>query len=77
MEKLFFVLVLLGLFYEFDFYQNYVAKIPNGPNVTNPCDSSKKISGIGHVNYNGNGNRNQFGIHFAANNRVSDCDNIF
>lgn len=76
MEKVLFVLGLFGLFYEFNCYPSYVAKIPNGSNVTHPCHSNQQISGVGHVNYNGQGERNQFGLDFAANNRVSDF-NIF
>ncbi|KAJ8320514.1 hypothetical protein KUTeg_002101 [Tegillarca granosa] len=71
MEKLLcYTLFLLGVFYELNCFQTYVTLIPNGSNVTDPCNADKTISGVGHLNSNGGGDRNQFGLDFASNDRV-------
>ena len=51
-------------------YAFYRDNIPNGYNVTNPCNSSKKWDGVGHENPGGAGTRNPFGNDFEINNKV-------
>ncbi|KAH3792378.1 uncharacterized protein LOC127837211 isoform X9 [Dreissena polymorpha] len=54
-------------------YAFYRDNIPNGYNVTNPCNSSKKWDGVGHENPGGAGTRNPFGKDFAVNKQVWDA----
>ncbi|XP_070189002.1 temptin-like [Littorina saxatilis] len=46
-------------------YPEYRDYIPNGNNVLNPCDATIWI-GVGHENPMGGGQRNPFGLDFAA-----------
>ncbi|KAH3792360.1 MOXD1 homolog 1-like isoform X2 [Dreissena polymorpha] len=56
-----------------DAYSSYRDNIPNGYNVTHPCDSSMTWNGVGHENAMGGGARNPFGLDFKANNAVWDA----
>ncbi|PVD28566.1 hypothetical protein C0Q70_11155 [Pomacea canaliculata] len=53
---------LLPLAEPFPYFQN---RIPNGRNVLNPCDKSA-WPGVGHKVSQGGGQRNPFGLDFAA-----------
>ena len=48
-------------------YQTY---IPNGANVPSPCQPGSVWSGVGHQVPGGGGDRNPFGLDFAANQHV-------
>ncbi|XP_052220094.1 MOXD1 homolog 2-like isoform X1 [Dreissena polymorpha] len=54
-------------------YPSYRDNIPNGYNVANPCDSSKKWDGVGHEKPGGAGTRNPFGEDFKVNNEIWDA----
>ncbi|KAK4469832.1 hypothetical protein MN116_007344 [Schistosoma mekongi] len=41
-------------------------KIPNSENVPDPCDPSKLVKSIGHLNYDGGGPLNPFGSDFES-----------
>ncbi|BFZ05845.1 hypothetical protein BsWGS_08884 [Bradybaena similaris] len=47
-------------------YSKYRDEIPNGQNVPHPCKVNYRWSGVGHENPNGGGERNAFGLAFAA-----------
>jgi len=46
--------------------------IPNGDKVPSPCPAGGAWPGVGHQVPAGGGDRNPFGLHFAANNHVSN-----
>ncbi len=52
-------------------YSYYRDRIPNGYSVPHPCKAGS-WNGVGHRNEAGAGTRNPFGVHFAANGRVSN-----
>jgi len=66
------IVLLAALCLKVDAYPTYRAKIPNGYNVPNPCNLSTIWPGVGHKNVYGSGERNLFGLDFAANNHVWD-----
>jgi len=51
-------------------YSKYRDEIPNGHNVTNPCNTTQYWEGVGHQAHGGGGDRNPFGLDFAANNHT-------
>lgn len=77
------LLVLLSAIKFVSCRPDYVSRIPNGGNVKSQSGTS--WLGVGHVNKDGGGARNQFGVDFqAANyrwtsdlcNKDSDCDGL-
>ncbi|KAL3312323.1 hypothetical protein Ciccas_009087 [Cichlidogyrus casuarinus] len=50
-----------------DARSSYVALLPNGGNVPNPCVTNSIYQAIGHENAAGGGSRNKFGSDFSAN----------
>ncbi|ESO92083.1 hypothetical protein LOTGIDRAFT_233329 [Lottia gigantea] len=55
-------------------YGAYRDQIPNGNNVPHPCKPNYKWNGVGHKNVDGGGNRNPFGVDFAAANKEWTTD---
>ncbi|XP_063442573.1 uncharacterized protein LOC134722871, partial [Mytilus trossulus] len=53
-------------------YPSFQNNIPNGNNVDHPCQPNVKWQGVGHLEKEGGGPRNPFGLDFAANNMVWD-----
>ncbi|KAK3089057.1 hypothetical protein FSP39_000478 [Pinctada imbricata] len=45
-------------------YKGFQNRIPNGQNVPHPCKPNYLWPGVGHLNRNGGGIRNQFGLDF-------------
>ena len=52
-------------------YAIYQDRIPNGGSVPHPCKSNYIWQGVGHQNVLGGGDRNPFGLAFAAAGYVS------
>ncbi|XP_060567386.1 MOXD1 homolog 2-like isoform X2 [Ruditapes philippinarum] len=52
--------------YQVHSYPNFRERIPNGFNVTNPCDPDGNWLGVGHEAIGGGGKRNSFGLDFAG-----------
>lgn len=51
-------------------FSTYRDAIPNGHNVEHPCKPNTKWEGVGHLQQQGGGPRNVFGLAFKANNYV-------
>ncbi|KAK3772400.1 hypothetical protein RRG08_031423 [Elysia crispata] len=47
-------------------YPEYIPLIPNGLNLVDPCNPSITAHGVGHINPDGGGALNAFGMDFAA-----------
>ncbi|KAK7506928.1 hypothetical protein BaRGS_00001779, partial [Batillaria attramentaria] len=47
-------------------YRHYADQIPNGARVPVPCKNNVLWHGVGHLNVEGGGERNVFGLDFAA-----------
>ncbi|CAH1796343.1 unnamed protein product [Owenia fusiformis] len=54
----------------FKYFQD---KIPNGNKIPHPCKPNYVWQGVGHKNSMGGGERNAFGLAFAANGKVWDA----
>ena len=48
----------------------YRDRIPNGHNVQHPCKTNTVWNGVGHISQQGGGDRNAFGLDFAAAGRI-------
>jgi len=60
-------LVLVGIV---NCHPTYRSLIPNGLFVPDPCNTAVIWNGVGHMNHSGGGDRNPFGLAFAANNHT-------
>ncbi|GFN92856.1 dopamine beta-hydroxylase-like isoform x3 [Plakobranchus ocellatus] len=47
-------------------YSSFRNQVPNGNNVPHPCKKGEMWNGVGHLNPNGGGERNSFGMDFRA-----------
>ncbi|XP_060070500.1 temptin-like [Ylistrum balloti] len=63
MIRLFLICALLGVSLTYPTYQQ---AIPNGGSVPSPCPGNRIWAGVGHINRNGGGVRNLFGLDFAS-----------
>jgi hypothetical protein len=63
--------------YQVHSYPNFRERIPNGFNVTNPCDPDGNWLGVGHEAIGGGGKRNPFGLDFAGQGYVSIFLSLF
>ena len=61
---------LLGLSCTAWAYNVYRDRIPNGHNVQHPCKTNTVWNGVGHISQQGGGDRNVFGLDFAAAGRT-------
>ncbi|XP_025104617.1 temptin-like [Pomacea canaliculata] len=55
-------------------YKSYKDFIPNGVRVPHPCKNNYLWHGVGHINSQGGGSRNVFGIAFAKANHTWTVD---
>merc|ERR1712002_981616 len=47
-------------------HPSYIAQVPNGMKLPDPCNPGSAKVASGHWNLNGGGDRNPFGVDFAA-----------
>ena len=68
MNATFIVLCLLPMALGYKYFQ---LRIPNGDRIPDPSVKNALWRGVGHLNRDGGGPRNVFGLDFAANGFVS------
>lgn len=54
-------------------YFEFQKRIPNGEIIPHPCNINYLWEGVGHIARGGGGDRNPFGVDFAAHDKVSFC----
>lgn len=65
------ILCILALVADGKAFSFFAGKIPNGENVPHPCKPNYLWKGVGHMSKDGGGSRNQFGVDFFNNGKVS------